>query len=141
VHIHNPRYAQGLSTSLIAGIEAVPPAASGAIICLGDMALVDAGVIGALMARFERMPAAGAVVPAHAGEWGNPVLVARRLFPEIMALKRRRRRTQIAAGTADLEVVQIDDDSVLAAPTLRGVGGHAPQDRGAILPAKRSRPP
>src|SRR5437763_1061767 len=35
--VHNPDYAQGLSTSLKAGLAALPPQADGAIVCLGDM--------------------------------------------------------------------------------------------------------
>ena len=40
----------------------------------------DAGIVDALISRFAEMPMAGAVVPVHAGEWGNPVLIARKLF-------------------------------------------------------------
>src|SRR5256885_12375240 len=35
--IYNPDFAQGLGTSLRAGISAVPADADGAIVCLGDM--------------------------------------------------------------------------------------------------------
>ncbi|SEE48999.1 molybdenum cofactor cytidylyltransferase [Rhizobiales bacterium GAS191] len=113
LHVHNPRYAQGLSTSLIAGIGAVPQSAAGAVICLGDMALVGAGIIGALMARFEQVPAVGAVVPVHAGEWGNPVLVARKLFPEIVTLSGDAGARKLLQGREDVEVVEIADDAVL----------------------------
>ena len=40
--VHNPDYADGLGTSLKAGIAAVPEEADGAIVCLGDMPQVDA---------------------------------------------------------------------------------------------------
>jgi molybdenum cofactor cytidylyltransferase len=78
--IHNARYAWGLATSLNVGIDAVPAAAVGAVICLGDMPLVGPLIIDALIARFAEEPRARAVVPAHAGEWGNPVLLSRRSF-------------------------------------------------------------
>ena len=35
--VHNPDFAEGLSTSLKVGIATVPGSADGAIICLGDM--------------------------------------------------------------------------------------------------------
>ena len=41
--VHNPDYAEGLGTSLKAGIAAVPEDADGAVVCLGDMPQVDAG--------------------------------------------------------------------------------------------------
>src|SRR5262249_59148937 len=40
--VHNSDFAQGLGTSLKAGIAAVPAEADGAIVCLGDMPQVDA---------------------------------------------------------------------------------------------------
>src|SRR5262245_7545560 len=47
--VHNPDFAQGLGTSLKAGIAAVPADADGAIICLGDMPQVDASLIDRLI--------------------------------------------------------------------------------------------
>ena len=43
--VHNPDFADGLGTSLRAGIAAVPADADGAIVCLGDMPQVDARLI------------------------------------------------------------------------------------------------
>jgi molybdenum cofactor cytidylyltransferase len=111
--VPNPRHAEGLSTSLIAGIAAVPPDAWGALVCLGDMPLIDAGTVDALLCRFEEMPAVGAVVPAHAGEWGNPVLIARKLFPEIARLAGDAGARKILRGRDDVAVLDTEDASVL----------------------------
>ena len=43
--VHNPDFAEGLGTSLRAGIAAVPADADGAIVCLGDMPQVDAALM------------------------------------------------------------------------------------------------
>jgi molybdenum cofactor cytidylyltransferase len=51
--VHNPDFAQGLGTSLRAGIAAVPADADGAIVCLGDMPQVDADLIDRLIAAFD----------------------------------------------------------------------------------------
>ena len=40
--VHNPRYAEGLSTSLIAGIGALDDDDDGALVCLADMPRVPA---------------------------------------------------------------------------------------------------
>ena len=41
--VRNPDFADGLAASVKAGIAAVPTDADGAVICLGDMPLIDAG--------------------------------------------------------------------------------------------------
>jgi molybdenum cofactor cytidylyltransferase len=111
--IDNPRYGEGLSTSLIAGIGAVPPEASGALVALGDMPLVDAGIVDALISRFAEMPMAGAVVPVHAGEWGNPVLIARKLFAGIAALEGDAGARKLLKGREDVLELETQDPSIL----------------------------
>jgi molybdenum cofactor cytidylyltransferase len=85
--VHNPDFAQGLSTSLRTGLEAVPAEADGAVICLGDMPQVRAAMIDRLIAAFD--PARGAliVIPSIEGKRGNPVLWSRRFFPELIGLE------------------------------------------------------
>jgi molybdenum cofactor cytidylyltransferase len=85
--VHNLDFADGLSTSLKAGIGAVPAEADGAIVCLGDMPQVRAALIDRMIAAFD--PARGAliVVPTIEGKRGNPVLWSRRFFPELAALE------------------------------------------------------
>jgi molybdenum cofactor cytidylyltransferase len=85
--VHNPDFVDGLATSVKAGIAAVPEDADGAVVCLGDMPLVDAGLIDALIAAFA--PDRGALIaaPANEGRRGNPVLWSRRFFPELAALE------------------------------------------------------
>ena len=51
--VHNPDFAEGLGTSLRAGIMAVPPDADSVIVCLGDMPQVDASLIDRLIAAFD----------------------------------------------------------------------------------------
>jgi molybdenum cofactor cytidylyltransferase len=82
--VHNPAFEDGLGTSLRAGIGAVPDTAAGAIVCLGDMPQVDAPLINKLIAAFDPERGALVVVPATDGKRGNPVLWARRFFPDLM---------------------------------------------------------
>jgi molybdenum cofactor cytidylyltransferase len=82
--VTNPSYADGLSTSLKAGLEAVSPTADGALICLGDMPEIESPVIHALLAAFTGRDAI--CVPVHRGRRGNPVLWGRNYFAEMMAL-------------------------------------------------------
>ena len=85
--VHNPDFAEGLGTSLRAGIAAVPADSDAAIVCLGDMPRVDATLMNRLIAAFDPDRGALAVVPTFEGKRGNPVLWSRRFFPELMALE------------------------------------------------------
>lgn len=86
VLVHNPAYADGLSASLKAGIAAVPPAADGAIICLGDMPQVEALLIDRLLAAFDPERGALVAVPTIGGKRGNPVVWSRRFFSDLSTL-------------------------------------------------------
>ena len=85
--VHNPDFAQGLGSSLKAGIAAVPEEADGAIVCLGDMPQVDARLIDRLIAAFDPDRGALIVMPTVEGRRGNPVLWSRRFFPDLMAIE------------------------------------------------------
>ena len=79
--IHNPDYADGLSSSLRCGLAALPEGIDGAVVCLGDMPAVLAKHINALVAGFAPEAGHAIGVPVHNGKRGNPVLWARRFFP------------------------------------------------------------
>ena len=81
-----PGYAAGLSASLCAGIGAVPPDASAALVCLGDMPLVTGPMMQQVIAAYDPDEGRSIVVPACQGKIGNPVLWDRRYFPDIAGL-------------------------------------------------------
>jgi molybdenum cofactor cytidylyltransferase len=112
--VHNPHYADGLSTSLKTGLGAVPDTSAGALILLGDMPNVTADIINRLLAAFAANPTAAAVVPTVAGQRGNPVLIGRNLFSAVSGLSGDvgARRLLDLAGEAVIEV-PIDDPAVL----------------------------
>jgi molybdenum cofactor cytidylyltransferase len=85
--VHNPRYADGLGTSLKTGIAAVPEDANAVIVCLGDMPQVDAALIDQLIASYDPERGALVAVPVIDGRRGNPVLWSRRFFPDLMAVE------------------------------------------------------
>ncbi len=84
--VRNPDFAGGLASSVKAGIAAVPANADGAIICLGDMPLIDAKLIDRLIESFAPDRGNLIVVPVADGRRGNPVLWSRRFFAELMTL-------------------------------------------------------
>jgi molybdenum cofactor cytidylyltransferase len=83
----NPDFADGLASSLKAGIRAVPEESAGAVICLGDMPHVTSALIDKLIDGFAPERGALIVAPVRDGQRGNPVLWARRFFPEFMKLE------------------------------------------------------
>ena len=85
--VHNPDFAEGLSTSLKAGLGAVPSDIDGAIVCLGDMPQVRAPLIDRLVAAFDPERGALVVVPSIDGKRGNPVVWSRRFFHELATLE------------------------------------------------------
>jgi len=85
--VHNPDFADGLGTSLKAGIAALPTEVDGVIVCLGDMPQVDAALIDRLLAAFDPDKGALVVVPTIAGKRGNPVVWSRRFFPDLMVVE------------------------------------------------------
>jgi molybdenum cofactor cytidylyltransferase len=85
--VHNPDFAQGLATSLKAGVAAVPVGNDGAVICLADMPGVNAALIDKLIAAFDPENGALVVLPTLDGKRGNPVLWSRRFFPDLMAIE------------------------------------------------------
>ncbi|MEE8173052.1 MAG: molybdopterin-binding/glycosyltransferase family 2 protein [Alphaproteobacteria bacterium] len=84
--LHNPDYAEGMSTSLRAGLAAFPADTGAAVICLGDMPHVDSGLISRLIAGFDPAQGHAICVPTYKGKRGNPVLWASRYFGEMQRL-------------------------------------------------------
>ena len=79
----NAAFERGLAGSLKVGVAALPAEAGGAVVLLGDMPLVTAGLIDRLLDAAEREPAVDAVIPALEGRRGNPVVLARSLFKAV----------------------------------------------------------
>ena len=85
--VHNPNYAEGLGTSLKAGIAALPAEVDGVVVCLGDMPQVDAALINRLIGAIDPDKGALVAVPTIEGKRGNPVVWSRRFFPDLMAVE------------------------------------------------------
>jgi molybdenum cofactor cytidylyltransferase len=84
--VRNPDFAGGLASSVKAGIAAVSDKVDGAVVCLGDMPLIDAALIDRLIEAFAPDRGNLIVVPVAEGRRGNPVLWSRRFFSELMTL-------------------------------------------------------
>jgi molybdenum cofactor cytidylyltransferase len=111
---HNPDFADGLSTSLKAGIKAVPADADGAIVTLGDMPQVSATLIDRLIAAFDPERGALVVIPTIEGKRGNPVLWARRFFSDLLAVEGDVGARHLISGYAEaVTEVPVEDAAAL----------------------------
>ena len=126
--VGNSDFAMGLSTSLRAGMRAVPKECTGAVVLLGDMPRIEAAHLDAMIAVFAFEAGAAIVVPTYEGQRGNPVLWPAELFGEMLALegdvgarslmaKHAQQVREIDLGT---DAVLMDIDTPEALARLRG---------------------
>lgn len=109
VHVvRNPDFAQGMSTSLAAGIAALPAEAEAAVVLLADMPRVNAAHVDRLIAAFDvQRPAI--VVPMHGGRRGNPILWPREFFAEMRAVSGDKgARALLERHAARIATVELD---------------------------------
>ncbi len=78
--VHNPDYAEGISTSLRRGLAALDEGVEAVVVCLADMPEVSARHVERLVAAFDPVEGREICVPVHRGKRGNPVLFGRRFF-------------------------------------------------------------
>jgi len=108
---HAPDFAEGMSASLRAGVDAVPADCPGALICLGDMPFVRPDTLDRL-AGFHTGQAA--LFPTYEGQRGNPVLLGRALFADIMLLTGDQGARAILKAIPDqVGELAVDDPGVL----------------------------
>lgn len=107
--IHNPWYADGMSTSLRIGLAATPKNADGAIILLGDQPLITPEIIDAMIAESARDPDV-IIAASYQGRRGNPVLFPRQYFGELEAITGDEGgRSVLARHPEQVRLVEIDD--------------------------------
>ena len=110
--VHAADHAEGMGASLRNGVASLPPDAAGAFVFLGDMPRVPVAVLQPLA---EALAAgAPAAAPVFQGRRGNPVLIARALFPDLLKLTGDAGARAVLQALGDrLAVVEAPDDGVL----------------------------
>lgn len=123
----NPDFADGLASSLKAGIAKVAPDAAGAMIVLGDMPGVSSKDLDSLIDAFRRAGGHAVVRASHQGKRGNPVLLPRSLFSAVAHLEgdTGARHLVEAEGldVIDVEIGQGASIDVDTREALEGAGG------------------
>ncbi|RWL98431.1 MAG: 4-diphosphocytidyl-2C-methyl-D-erythritol kinase [Mesorhizobium sp.] len=123
----NPDFAEGLASSLKAGIAKVAPDSAGAMIVLGDMPGVSSKDLDSLIDAFRRSGGHAVVRASHQGKRGNPVLLPRSLFAAVAQLEgdTGARHLVEAEGldVIDVEIGQGASVDVDTREALEGAGG------------------
>ena len=120
IPVVNRDYAAGQSTSLRAGIAALPGTATGAVVLLGDQPLVTAGQIDQLIDRFVALGQADRFIQTRYGEVpAPPVLIGRHWFPEVETISGDQGARELMRSHPDrIEAVTSDDDRPLDIDTV-----------------------
>src|SRR5262249_9063209 len=81
----NPDFQQGMGTSLRMGLAGVSASMQGALIVLADQPFVRSSTLDQMIA-YRQKHAPQILIPHYRGFRGNPVLLDRSVFPELMNL-------------------------------------------------------
>ena len=104
----NPRYAEGQSTSLRAGLNALAQDTEAAVVALGDQPLPDPRLLRQLVEAF-RASGRPIVAPLYRDGRGNPVLFASSVFDELRRVEGDRGgRPVVARDPARVAEVPVD---------------------------------
>lgn len=118
--VHPPDAAEGMATSLRAGLDAVPAEAAGAVVLLGDMPGVTAEHLRLLAAAFAEHRGAAIIAPTCGGRRGNPVVWPRRLFADLRRVEGDQGGREVLRRHADrVAAVPVDGCSDGGAGILR----------------------
>jgi molybdenum cofactor cytidylyltransferase len=85
--VHNPDYAEGLSTSLRTALDALPDDAGGFLVGLGDMPRLRSADLDRLIAAFNPLEGRSICVPVVNGKRGNPVLFSTEYVKEMREIE------------------------------------------------------
>ena len=109
----NPDYRLGQTTSMQAGLRAVPADAQGVLFTLVDHPAVEPATIDRLL-----LPAAHSSlirVPRYHGDRGHPVWFARDLISEFLALPQTGAAREVVRGhVSETEFLDVDDAGIVA---------------------------
>lgn len=82
----NPAYHQGVSTSIVTGLNLVSDKAKAVMLALGDQPFIESQTINSLMEAFDAHNK-GIAIPVYQGRRGHPVIFTIRYKGELLKLK------------------------------------------------------
>ena len=112
--VHNPVHATGeLLSSLQVSIKALAVSVAAAIVILADQPFIPPAVINQLITAFQHRDEQ-LIAPVYHGQRGNPVLIGRTLFPDLLALPPLSAPRALFQQHPDqVFLVEVDTDTIL----------------------------
>jgi molybdenum cofactor cytidylyltransferase len=128
--VHNDEYASGLSSSIRRALQAVNEDCVGILIHLADMPLVRENHFIELIDAFERHNGEFIVRATAFGDPGNPVVLPRSLFADLLELEgdggARRLIAKIGIPVTEVEIGRAASCDVDTPAALEAAGGRLP---------------
>ncbi len=112
----NKRFREGMSTSLKAGVKALPRDSDAVVVILADQPFVTAGLIDRLIAKYLEQ-SCRVVTSSSGGLVSPPVLFDRSIFEEIALLKGDTGAKSIVLNHKSAERVEVDPEALLDVDT------------------------
>ena len=112
--VHNPQYASGeMLSSLQTAVRHLPPSTDAMLVMHADQPLVTPAIIDHLLTA-HRQGHGDIIAPVYAGQRGNPVLISRRFFEELLGQPLGSAPRDLLRRHPDaIHLVPIADESVL----------------------------
>jgi molybdenum cofactor cytidylyltransferase len=112
--VHNPDYDRGeMLSSLQVAVRQLPAGCAAALAVLADQPMVGPEIINQLLRAFAE-GGHNLIAPTYRGQRGNPVLIGRRYFDELLALPiGAAPRDLLRRHQAELRLVAVDSDAIL----------------------------
>jgi molybdenum cofactor cytidylyltransferase len=125
--IVNPDHAEGLASSLRAGIASLPNDSDGALVHLADMPGVTPEALQTMAAAFASSGGQAIVRATHGGKRGNPVILPRSVYSQVARLTGDTGGRAIVEGFAgqviDVEIGEAASLDVDTPEALKAAGG------------------
>jgi molybdenum cofactor cytidylyltransferase len=101
--VFNARSSTGMASSLRVGLKALRPEIEGAMVLLGDQPLVGSRTVATLLRAWRREGSRPAVAVSQGEDgWAPPVVLAREMWPQLLALKGDSGARQVLHGRPEL---------------------------------------
>lgn len=112
--VYNSQYASGeMLSSLQTAVRQLPPNTDAILVMLADQPLVTPDTINQLLTAY-REGRGDIIAPIYAGKRGNPVLIGRRYFPDLLALPPGSApRLLLKQYPQSICFIEVENDSIL----------------------------
>lgn len=110
--VYNPDFKEGMSTSLIKGVQSLPQDADGFAVILGDMPFIRTETINLLLERFSQWPEI--VIPLFRGKRGHPPIFSVKYRDAVLAVTGDRgARDIIKRHSGKVLYIEVDDPGTI----------------------------